>query len=256
MAAMSPGWRKVVLLAHIITAVGWLGAVLAYVALDVAALSSEDPGRIRALWLARDLTVRYAILPLALASVGIGVVNALGTPWGMFRHYWVVMKFLLTLAATGILLQEASSISFMAQASAGDANPRPGSLLHSVGGLTVLLVITTLSVFKPRALSRYGWRKQQRNRQHPQRTAKSGLNPGQRDGAETAAVGGIRPIHMADAQTRHHAMPGCADDIAGPFSRPAPPATGRGSQGHPSAPRAARRTPSRSWSSRSGTAVR
>jgi hypothetical protein len=172
MAAMSPGWRKVVLLAHITTAVGWLGAVVAYVALDAAALSSEDPERIRALWLARDLTVRYAIVPLAVASVGIGVVNALGTPWGLFRHYWVVMKLLLTLAATGVLLQETSSITFMAKTSAVDPDPRPGSLLHSVGGLAVLLVITILSVFKPRGLTGYGWRRQRRDRQRPQRTAR------------------------------------------------------------------------------------
>jgi hypothetical protein len=162
--AMPARWRKLVLTTHIVTSVGWLGAVVGYVALDAAALNSQDPSMVRSAWLARDVVVRYAIVPLALASVVIGVVNALGTPWGLFRHYWVVMKLLLTLAATGILLQEAQSIAAAARQASVSADPRPGSLLHSVGGLVVLLTVTTLSVFKPRGQTRYGWRKQLRQR--------------------------------------------------------------------------------------------
>jgi hypothetical protein len=161
---MTPGLRKLVLVAHVTTSVGWVGAVVAYIALDVAAVTRQDAEIVRAAWLARDLIVWYVIVPLALASVLIGVVNALGTQWGLFRHYWVVMKLLLTLVATSILLQEAKSISYMAEASASSADPRPGSLLHSVGGLVVLLIITILSVFKPRGVTPYGWRKQQQQR--------------------------------------------------------------------------------------------
>jgi hypothetical protein len=162
--AMTPGWRKLVLSAHISTSVGWLGAVAAYVALDVAALTSRQSDTVRAAWLARDLTVWYVIVPLALASVLIGVVNALGSPWGLLRHYWVVVKLLLTLVATSILLQEAQSISDIAEAAQRDPNPRPGSLIHSAGGLIVLIIIAALSVYKPRGLTRYGWRKQQAER--------------------------------------------------------------------------------------------
>jgi hypothetical protein len=162
--AMTPGWRKLVLVAHITTSVGWLGAVAAYVALDVAAVTSRHAETVRAAWLARDLDVWYVIVPLALASVVIGVVNALGTPWGLFRHYWVLVKLLLTLAATSILLQEAQSVSSMAKAAQSNPDPRPGSLSHSVGGLVVLITVATLSVYKPRGVTRYGWRKQQHQR--------------------------------------------------------------------------------------------
>lgn len=171
--AMTPGWRKLVLTAHITTSVGWLGAVAAYIALDVAALTSREADSVRAAWLARDLIVWYAIVPLALVSVLIGVVNALGTPWGLFRHYWVVVKLLLTLVATSILLQEAQSVSYAAEAAQRDPNPRPGSLIHSGGGLVVLIIVAVLSVYKPRGLTRYGWRKQQvgRGRRQGQRVA-------------------------------------------------------------------------------------
>jgi hypothetical protein len=164
--ALPARWRKVILTAHITTSVGWLGAVAAYIALDAAALASTDAETVRAAWLAREVTISWAIVPLALASVTIGVINALGTPWGLLRHYWVVMKLLLALAATGILLQETQSIRYAAEMASTSADQMPGSLLHSVGGLVVLLTTTTLSVFKPRGLTRYGWRRQQQQRRN------------------------------------------------------------------------------------------
>ena len=37
-------------------------------------------------------------------------------------------------------------------------------LPHAVGGLVVLLLTTTLSIYKPRGMTRYGWRKEQERR--------------------------------------------------------------------------------------------
>jgi hypothetical protein len=83
-----------------------LGAVVAYIALDVTAVASQDVRTVRAAYLAMELLVWYVIVPLALASVLIGIVNAVGTSWGLFRHYWVVVKLLLTVVATAVLLAE------------------------------------------------------------------------------------------------------------------------------------------------------
>ncbi|MGN9810029.1 hypothetical protein ACTMSW_11810 [Micromonospora sp. BQ11] len=118
---------------------------------------------------AQAVIVRYAIVPLALASVLIGTVNALGTRWGLFRHYWVLVKLLLTVFAATILLIEAQTVSHLAREAAASADPRalPGTLLHSVGGLMVLLLTVVLSVFKPQGVTRYGWRRQN---EHQRRT--------------------------------------------------------------------------------------
>jgi hypothetical protein len=163
---MPPRLRKAVLTAHITTSLGWLGAVAAYIALDIAAATSQDVQTARGAYLAMEVTVWYVIVPLALASLLIGVVNSLGTPWGLFRHYWVLVKLLLTLFATTVLLIETQTVSYLAEAAASGADPRelPGTLLHSVGGLVVLLIIAILSVFKPRGMTRHGWRKQQEQR--------------------------------------------------------------------------------------------
>ena len=158
---VTPRIRKFVLTAHVASSVGWLGAVVAYLALDIAAVTGQDVQTVRAAFLAMELTALYAIVPLALASVLIGVINALITPWGLFRHYWVLMKLVLTVLATVILLLETQTISDMASVAASGADPRelPGSLLHSGGALLVLLVTTTLAIYKPPGMTRYGWRK-------------------------------------------------------------------------------------------------
>ncbi|MET9513877.1 hypothetical protein [Streptomyces sp. NPDC002994] len=175
---MPPRLRKVALTAHVATSVGWLGAVCAYLALDVTVVTSQDVQTVRGAYAAMEVTVWSVIVPLALASVLIGIVNALGTPWGLFRHHWVLAKLLLTVFAATVLLIEARSVSRLAQAAASGADPRelPGTLLHSIGGLVVLLIILILSVFKPRGVTRYGWRKQdeQRGSEPSRRTVAAG----------------------------------------------------------------------------------
>ena len=158
---MSPPLRKFVLSVHVASSVGWLGAVVAYLVLDVTAVTSRDVQLVRAAYLGMELTIWYAIVPLALSSVIIGVINALGTAWGLFRHYWVLLKLLLTIFATSILMLETRTIGYLAEAASSISDPRelPGSLPHSIGGLLVLLLIAVLAVYKPRGMTRYGWRR-------------------------------------------------------------------------------------------------
>ena len=169
---LPPRGRRLVLTAHIATSVGWIGAVLAYIALDATASTTQDVDRARAAYVAMEVTAISVIVPLALVAVVIGVINALGTPWGLFRHYWVLVKLLLTLVATAVLLAESRTIRSLASAAQAGEDPRtlPGTLVHSAGGLLVLVIIMVLSVYKPKGMTRYGWRRQQeqrRNRSEP-----------------------------------------------------------------------------------------
>ncbi len=167
---MTPNVRKFALAGHVTASVGWLGAVAAYIALDVASATSRDAQTIRSAYLAMESIARYVIVPLALASLFTGIVISLGTKWGLFRHYWVLISLLLTLVATIVLVVEMQTISYFADMAAdptlsGDDLRGMGSTLaHSVGGTVVLLVILVLNVYKPRRLTPYGWRKQQEER--------------------------------------------------------------------------------------------
>ena len=118
---LSPRLRKLALTVHVIASVGWLGAVVAYLALGIAAVLSQDLTMVRAAWLAMAWIGWLVIVPLALAALVTGLVISLGTPWGLFRHYWVLISLGLTLFATVILLMHMPSVSASAEAAASCA---------------------------------------------------------------------------------------------------------------------------------------
>jgi hypothetical protein len=167
---MPPRVRKFALSVHITFSVGWIGAVAAYIALDVTTATSQDGQTLRTAYLAMELIARYVIVPLAFASLLTGIVMSLGTKWGLFRHYWVLISLMLTMIGTVVLLVETRTISFFAHLAADpttsddDLRSLGSTLVHSVGGTVVLLVILVLNMYKPEGMTRYGQRKQQEQR--------------------------------------------------------------------------------------------
>ena len=73
---------------------------------------------VRACYLAMPLIAWLVIVPLAVASLLIGIVQSLGTPWGLFRHWWVLLKLLVTVFATTVLLLKMQLIGTVAGAAA------------------------------------------------------------------------------------------------------------------------------------------
>jgi hypothetical protein len=168
---LPPRLRKLALTAHVTFSVGWLGAVATFLALAVVGLTSEDAQRVRAAYLAMELTASFIIVPFCLASLLTGLVQSLWTVWGLFRHYWVLAKFIITVLSTVILMVHMRPIEYMANVatgaafSSGDFRRLRIQLAADAGAaLVALLLATTLSVFKPRGLTPYGWRKQHAQR--------------------------------------------------------------------------------------------
>jgi hypothetical protein len=165
---MQPGLRKFALAVHLTFSVGWIGAVLAYLALGVTAVTTDEDATVRAAWTAMEVTGWYVIVPLALTSLLTGLVMALGTKWGLFRYYWVSISFVLTVFATVVLLLHMPSVTASAELAQNVEGPAlealGGDLGHPGIGLVVLLVIQVLNIYKPPGLTRYGWCKQQEQR--------------------------------------------------------------------------------------------
>lgn len=162
------GWlRKLALTVHVIASLGWVGAVAAYLALDVTVLTSQTVETLRAAYISMELITWWAIVPLAFATLITGLVMSLGTKWGLFRHYWVLISLILTTLAIVVLMSETRTISLFASVAADPATTDdellalPNTLLHSGLGMVVLLAVTVLNIYKPRGMTRYGWRKQQ-----------------------------------------------------------------------------------------------
>ncbi len=166
---MTPRLRKVGVTAHITVSVGWIGSVAAFLALSICGLTSQNGEVVRGAYFAMNLICRLVIVPLSLASLATGVVQAVGTDWGLFRHSWVLVKFLLTTFATIVLLAKlplaARAARLAEESTTPSADLHAAGLqlaVHAAGGLLVLLAITTLSVFKPWGRTRYGRKQPER----------------------------------------------------------------------------------------------
>ena len=163
---MSRGVRRAGLTAHVAVSVGWLGAVIVSLILALAGLLATDPAVVRAAWLALALVGWWVLVPLSLLSLLTGLVQALGTRWGLVRHYWVIVKLVLNLIATGVLLLYTQTLDQLAEVArtvdsaslvatnAVDLSP----VIHSVAALVLLLGAVVLSIYKPPGETGYGAR--------------------------------------------------------------------------------------------------
>jgi len=168
---MTPRFNKFALTAHITFSVGWLGAIVAYLALAIGGLTVHDTQMVRAAYLSMELIGWYVIVPFSLAALLTGLVEALGTQWGLLRHYWILVKFLLTTGGIIVLLRHMQAVNRMSGlaaetplSSADFRALRIQLVVHAAGGLLVLLAATTLSVYKPWGMTPYGRRKQRERR--------------------------------------------------------------------------------------------
>lgn len=175
-----PRQRKLALTVHIVSSVGWLGAVAVFLALGIAGLTSQDAQVVSAVYLAMEPAGWSVLVPLSLAALITGLVQALGSKWGLLRHYWVLMKLVINLLASVILLLYMQTLAFLADVASrtatvgGDLSGlRSASpVLHAGAGLLLLLAAAALSVYKPRGMTRYGQRKQhQQTRAEVRRTS-------------------------------------------------------------------------------------
>ena len=162
---MNRGLRKLLLTAHVTFSVGWLGAVAAYLAPAIVGLAHGDAEVVRSCYFVMGLMGWFIIVPLALGALATGLVQSLATEWGLFRHYWVLTKFVLTVLGVTVLLVHMRTVSGVAGmkpdmlSSASPGHLKTQLVVHAAGGLVILLVATILSIFKPWGKTPYGRRK-------------------------------------------------------------------------------------------------
>ncbi|MCA1584917.1 MAG: DUF2269 domain-containing protein [Acidobacteria bacterium] len=163
------GLRRFTVTTHVTSSVGWLGAVLVFLALAAIGLSSEDERTVRGAYLVMAPAAWFVLVPLAHASLFSGIALSLGTPWGLLRHYWVAIKLVITVFATVILMVYMATFRQMARAAADPVvelglvqNPSP--LVHAILALILLIAATVLAVYKPFGLTPYGARLQSQRR--------------------------------------------------------------------------------------------
>src|SRR5918998_2315764 len=160
---LGPRIRKLVLAVHVLTSVGWIGACAAYLTLTVAAMQSDSHDTVRAAFVSMEI-VYFALVPLAAVALVTGLIQAVGTNWGLFRHYWVVTKLVLTLVAITVMVLNLNNVSshadHVSRGSAVESGTAAHDFRHAAGGLAILGLTPIPGLYKPRALTRYGPRKE------------------------------------------------------------------------------------------------
>lgn len=157
-------WRALLVSLHVISAVCWLGQVIALVALLVLSASSP-PGetKVAAAEMANILdlyVLGFAALIAAFTGFGLSAV----TSWGYFHHWWVSAKFVLTLGqlAVGSLVLAQALPDVVTAARAGTAGP-VAPVVVGLGLVAAGLALQVwLSVAKPGGRTPRGQRAQGR----------------------------------------------------------------------------------------------
>jgi hypothetical protein len=165
---LSPKPRKMLLLLHVICAVGWLGMHIGNVTMVITGLVTDDPGTQQTAFRAVDLLGGMLLIPISLLAFTTGVLLALGTRWGLVRHWWVLTKFVLTLIPVLLiplsLLPGYRDLVDLVNAAPPDrvvavGNLGPSLIIASIVSTTMYLTSVTLSVFKPWGRTRWGKRR-------------------------------------------------------------------------------------------------
>lgn len=100
-----PNWiRKFALTAHIAFSVGWFGSAVVYLAIALDCLGKKEVQALAYGVASLEFIGWFVIVPLGLAALITGLVQSLGSEWGLFRYYWILVKFALTIGAVTILL--------------------------------------------------------------------------------------------------------------------------------------------------------
>lgn len=162
--SLSASVRRFTFATHVTTSVGWVGAVLVFVAIAGLALASDDERVVRGAYLVMAPAAWFVLVPLAHAAFLSGLVLSLGTAWGLFRHYWVALKLVITAVSTAVLLVYMGTFRQMAGVAADPvvelgAVRNPSPLVHAVLAFFLLVAATVLAIYKPFGTTPYGARR-------------------------------------------------------------------------------------------------
>ncbi|QDY77796.1 DUF2269 domain-containing protein [Streptomyces qinzhouensis] len=169
MKPLSRPARRTLLVVHVSASASWLGLTLGLLALAVTAVTTDPPagtadggpgGIVEAAVRSMKVFTDWLVLPLALVTLGSGLLLALGTPWGLARHRWVLIKFwltLITLTATALALRP--GVDATVETVTSGAGPAPVDLMAGpIVSFCTYLFMTAVSVLKPWGPTRRGRR--------------------------------------------------------------------------------------------------
>jgi hypothetical protein len=145
---LPPRWRKAVLTAHVVTAVGWLGVDLVQLTLGIAGLTGSDPAVV---YPALGFIGTTLFVPLSFLVWLVGVGNAVFTPWGLLRHWWVLLKLVVTtvMLVLVVFLLRPNLVDALTLGAALPHQQRLDLAVAASVSTSLMIFATVLSTYKP-----------------------------------------------------------------------------------------------------------
>ncbi len=138
--------RSLLVWLHVVTSVGWMSQALA-----LFALNAEDAAtRLSALTMAEMLD-KELLVYLANTAAFTGLMLSALTPWGYFRHWWVLGKFVITISQlyAGIFILSPNLAASVQAAAKGQDRPAGVLVVGSLLMVSAIAFQAWLSVAKP-----------------------------------------------------------------------------------------------------------
>lgn len=97
-------WRRLALVLHVISAGSWIGIDVVVAVLVLTGWFADDPGVRSLAYRALAEFVVWPMLGAGLLCLATGVGLGLGTPWGLLRYWWVVVKLGLNVVLCALVV--------------------------------------------------------------------------------------------------------------------------------------------------------
>jgi hypothetical protein len=99
---LRPSTRKGLLVVHIASAGAWLGIDVVMAVIIFTAFRGDDATRALC-YQALELFAGWPLVVVGLACLASGVVLGLGTPFGLVRYWWVVIKLAINVVFVALV---------------------------------------------------------------------------------------------------------------------------------------------------------
>ena len=154
--AFGRGWRRGLLVAHVVSSGAWIG-IDVIVAVLVSTGWFADDLRLRSLaYQALAAFVVWPMLVSGLVCLGTGLFLGLGTKWGLFRYWWVVVKLVLNLLLCTLIvvvlqpgMDEVAVYGQQLRTGTPESTAAARLFFPPAVSLSCLALAAVLAVFKP-----------------------------------------------------------------------------------------------------------
>lgn len=152
--------KQLIIIIHVLSVICWLGGAMVMLLLGTYMLNSENGEQlyytVENLHLIDVVMIRYT----ALVTLITGILLSVWTNWGLLKHYWIVIKLILTLLLIcfGIaymsgwlsqLVSIAQQGRALALSDAAFLNTAYSLIGGAIANIVALIFMTAISYFKP-----------------------------------------------------------------------------------------------------------